>query len=142
MDDNRYLTRINWEFNNYHKFAKCYCESKNYYLGQYDGNNHLAEEDSYKIKYYNSPQFEKTVQEKGQSKKHCENCVCHHLEYFEPGTLVDVFLSDGTRFLRIYFLYFDSQNCCGNFLQIEGNRLPVIIDCRKIEAIRKSCTAK
>lgn len=56
MDENRYLTRLDRNLNNYHKFSKCYCESKNYCTGHYYGSDDMAEEDSYRIKYYNSSQ--------------------------------------------------------------------------------------
>lgn len=69
MDGNRYLTRMDGEFNNYHKFSKCYCESKNVYFGHSPSVDHpIIEEDSYKIKYYNSPQFEKNIRNKTKLK--------------------------------------------------------------------------
>ncbi|MGY4796093.1 hypothetical protein ACVNNN_13915 [Lysinibacillus fusiformis] len=140
MNENRYLTRMNWEFNNYHKFSKCYCESRNFCFDHASGVDHpIVEEDSYKIKYYNSPQFEKTYQKKKQDKEHCQSCVCSHLECFEPGTLVDVYLSNGSQFLGIYFIYLDPQNCCGYFIQFDETARPVIIDCQKIDALRKTC---
>ncbi|WP_155592271.1 hypothetical protein [Lysinibacillus cavernae] len=143
MDENRYLTRMNWGFNNYHKFSKCYCESKNYYSGYDDSVDHEVEEDSYKIKYFNSHQYEKKYHDKDQvnndSKKPCESCVCSHLECFEPGTLVDVYLSNGSQFLSIYFIYLDPQSCCSYFLQIDEKAVPVIIDCQHIDAIRRTC---
>ncbi|MEK5487055.1 MULTISPECIES: hypothetical protein [unclassified Lysinibacillus] len=142
MDENRSLKRMNWEFNNYHKFAKCYCASKNFCSGYYsDIDHHVDEEESYTIKYYNSPQYEKTYKKKEQAKKQCDSCICHHLEYFKPGTLVDVYLSNGCQFLSIYFIYLDSQSCCGYFLQIDDQAVPVMIDCRQIDAIRKACSA-
>ena len=140
MDGNRYLTRMNWEFNNYHKFSKCYCESKNVYLGHSPSVDHpIIEEDSYKIKYYNSPQFEKKYQKQNQIEQHCKSCICSHLECFEPGTLVDVYLSDGSQFLGIYFIYLIPQSCCGYFLQIDDMARPVIMDCQNIDAICKTC---
>ncbi|MCM0624128.1 hypothetical protein M5J14_06270 [Lysinibacillus sp. OL1_EC] len=140
MDGNRYLTRMNWEFNNYHKFSKCYCESKNVYFGHSPSVEHpIIEEDSYKIKYYNSPQFEKKYQKQNQIEKHCQSCICSHLECFEPGTLVDVYLSDGSQFLGIYFIYLIPHSCCGYFLQIDDMARPVIMDCQNIDAIRKTC---
>ncbi|MGE7915794.1 hypothetical protein [Lysinibacillus xylanilyticus] len=49
MGDNRYLERMDRDFNNYHKFEKFYydqCHSK-------EDNYEAVEDDHYKIKYYN-----------------------------------------------------------------------------------------
>jgi len=57
MEDKRYLDRINWNFDNYHKFDKCYCQSKTYYCNHDKGStedNEFDEADTYNIKYYNS----------------------------------------------------------------------------------------
>ena len=67
---------------------------------------------------------------------HCKGCVCNHLKYVEPGTLVDVYLSNGNSFINIFFLYFDSQSCSAHFLEIGETAMRLMIDCEKIEAIR------
>jgi len=143
MDENRYLTRLNRELNNYHKFSKCYCESKNHYTGHYFCMEDEKEEDSYRIKYYNSPQDGKKQSEnleKNKDNKRCEGCVCSQLECFDPGTLVDVYLSNGTSFSGIYFIYLESHNCCAYFLQIGDTARPVIIDCQQVNALRKTAS--
>ena len=120
MDENRYLTRLDRNLNNYHKFSKCYCDSKNYCT---DGNK----------------QSESHVRNK--DKKQCEGCICSQLECFDPGTLVDVYLSDGHCFCGIYFIYLDPHSCCAYFLQIDDMARPVIIDCQQVNAISKTNTA-
>ena len=144
MDENRYLTRLDRNLNNYHKFSKCYCNSKNYCTGRYYGMDDVAQEDSYRIKYYNSSQDGKKQLEshvRNKEKKHCEGCICSQLECFDPGTLVDVYLSDGHCFCGIYFIYLDPHSCCAYFLQIDDMARPVIIDCQQVNAISKTNTA-
>lgn len=69
----------------------------------------------------------------------CDGCICNQLRKLEAGTLVDIFLSSGVSFVGVYFISLDECNCCANFLEIAaGFNTPLIIDCRKIDAIRKS----
>ncbi|MEK5232192.1 hypothetical protein MHB42_10520 [Lysinibacillus sp. FSL K6-0232] len=121
MQENRYLTRLNWDFNNYHKFSKCHCASKSYCLGY----NEIEEA---KIKYYNHPEHEK---------KHYDSSVSHYLKCLAAGTLVDVYLSNGQSFLMVYFVHLDPQNNCACFLQINEKTVPITVNCAKIDAVRK-----
>ncbi|MGE7944513.1 hypothetical protein ACQKNB_20855 [Lysinibacillus xylanilyticus] len=144
MGDNRYLELMDRDFNNYHKFEKCYydpCHSKE--------DDYEAVEDDYdKIKYYNhkdvkqkrkdhdkkySQELEK---QKMKNDNHCKGCICNHLKRLEPGTLVDVFLSNGSSFINLFFLHFDNQSCSVYFLEIGATAMRLMIDCEKIEAIR------
>ncbi len=144
MDENRYLTRLDRNLNNYHKFSKCYCDSKNYCTGYYYGTDDMAEEDSYRIKYYHSSQDGNKQSEshvRNKDKKHCEGCICSQLECFDPGTLVDVYLSDGHCFCGIYFIYVDPHSSCAYFLQIDDIARSVMIDCQQVNTISKTNTA-
>ncbi|KOY81527.1 hypothetical protein I6G82_08660 [Lysinibacillus macroides] len=126
MNENRSLTRLNWEFNNYHKFAKCPCVSKSYCLS-----HDMLEEDLANLKYYNSPGKEGGT--------HCNSCVCLHLKDLKPGTLVDVYLSNGHNFSNVYFAHLDLQNYCVHFLQVNrGRTVPIMIACSRIDAVRKT----
>lgn len=149
MEDKRYLERINWNFDNYHKFDKCYCQSKTYYCNHDKGStedNEFDEADTYNIKYYNSKDV-KQKQKNDNRNKHsgqeinthnCKDCACHLLQCLDTGTLVDVFLAKGGNFLNVFFLYFDKPTSCAYFLQIGAAAMPIIIDCERIEAIRKT----
>lgn len=68
----------------------------------------------------------------------CDGCVCDQLRNLQPGTEVDVFLpgSDGASsgpVNNLTFACLDEKNCCATFLDSD---YPIIIDCRKIVAIR------
>ena len=139
MGDNLYLERMDRDFNNYHKFEKFYYDQ---YLSKED-NYEVVEDDHYKIKYYNhkdvkqkSKDYSQELKKKMKNDDHCKGCVCNHLKCVEPGTLVDVFLSNGSSFINIFFLYFDNQSCSAHFLEIGATAMRLMIDCEKIEAIR------
>ncbi|MFJ7839659.1 hypothetical protein GY31_03260 [Lysinibacillus sphaericus] len=63
----------------------------------------------------------------------CRSCICEQLRKLEVGAVVDVLLA-GT-FLRLTFVSFNARNCCAYFLEA-GSTSPLIIDCKKIDAIR------
>lgn len=147
MDDKRYLERINWNFGNYHKFDKCYCESKTYYCNHDTGcteDNKFDETDTYKIKYYHSKDVKQKQKNDDRNNYHgkeintdnSKDSASHLLHRLNPGTQVDIYLAKGGNFFNVYFLYFDEPSNCAYFLQI-GTVMPIIIDCKRIEAIRK-----
>ncbi|MGE6513550.1 hypothetical protein [Lysinibacillus sphaericus] len=73
----------------------------------------------------------------------CKGCICNLLKRFEPGTLVDVLLSGGGSFLGVIFVSLDPKNCCAYFLEVgaAAAATPIVIDCQKIDAIRKNPAA-
>jgi hypothetical protein len=71
---------------------------------------------------------------------HCKGCICHLLKRFELGTTVDVYLSGGGSFLGVVFLKLDNRNCCAYFVENDAASEPIIIDCEKIDAIRRIAT--
>ena len=64
----------------------------------------------------------------------CKSCICDQLKKLEPAALLDLFFAG--RVLRVNFVSLDSKNCCAYFLEA-GVPSPLIIDCNKIDAIRK-----
>ncbi|MET4559581.1 hypothetical protein ABIA69_000724 [Lysinibacillus parviboronicapiens] len=68
----------------------------------------------------------------------CKNCICDQLRKLEPGTLVDIFLSSGVSFCAITFISLDPKNCCAHFLETDETYKSLIVDCQKIDAIRRN----
>ncbi|WP_235616406.1 hypothetical protein [Lysinibacillus parviboronicapiens] len=84
---------------------------------------------------------EKCSYKEEKSDKHrCKGCACNFLKGLEPGTLVDVFLSGGGSFLSLTFINLDPKSCCAYFLELDAAAAatPVVIDCQKIDAIRRA----
>ncbi|MFJ7405317.1 MULTISPECIES: hypothetical protein [unclassified Lysinibacillus] len=107
MEDRRYVTHMNW--------APCKCQKP--------CNCHQKKQHECK-------------EEKGhRAMNHCRSCICEQLKCLEVGTVVDVFLTGGLSFLGLTFVSFNARNCCAYFLEA-GSTTPLIIDCKKIDAIR------
>ncbi|EON71893.1 hypothetical protein [Lysinibacillus sphaericus] len=127
------MKQIKWDFN---KFEKCHCESKKYY---YEYHKCDCKHDKHDCECKHDKKHHKDEKHK---EHHCKGCVCNLLKCFEPGTLVDIFLSNGGRFTGVYFTSLDPRNCCAYFLEIgDDDATPVIIDCQKIDAIIKRNSA-
>ncbi|MET4563439.1 hypothetical protein ABIA69_004636 [Lysinibacillus parviboronicapiens] len=73
----------------------------------------------------------------------CKGCICDLLRCLEPGTLVDVLLSGGGSFLGVLFIRLDPKTCCAYFLEVgdAAAATPVVIDCQKIDGIRRNPVA-
>ncbi|GLC88604.1 hypothetical protein [Lysinibacillus piscis] len=67
----------------------------------------------------------------------CKSCICAQLHQLAVPTVLDLFLSNGSTFLGVTFIGFNNKNCCASFLEA-GSTTPLIIDCNKIDAIRKA----
>lgn len=117
MNDRRYVKHMNWDNN-------C-CQHED---------NGCHKEEKCRCKKDNKCE-----------KKHnndCDGCICNQLRKLEVGTLVDIYLSSGVSFIGLVFISLDECNCCANFLEVHAaGNAPLVIDCRKIDAIRKSAVA-
>lgn len=66
----------------------------------------------------------------------CRSCACCILLKLKPGTLVDVYLKNGTHFYNLVFEKF-YKPCCATFIDTENELGSIIImDCQDIQAIR------
>jgi len=116
MEDRRYVTHMNWAPCKCHKVCNCH---------------HKREEHECKEERCHGHKEEKCH----KPMNNCRSCICEQLRRLEVGTVVDVFLSGGLRFLGLTFVSFNARNCCAYFLEA-GSTTPLIIDCKKIDAIR------
>ncbi|WP_107951687.1 hypothetical protein [Lysinibacillus parviboronicapiens] len=114
------------------------CKKKEKDYGHKD--DYYYEEDS----YYEDEKY--SYKEEKSDKHRCKGCACDFLKRLEPGTLVDVFLSGGGSFLNLTFINLDPKSCCAYFLDLDctggsaaaAAATPVVIDCQKIDAIRRA----
>lgn len=140
MEEKRYLKHMNWDYDKCNEAYKC----------------HDTDDEWINIDDEYSPieiRFDKV--EKNRRKEHhpyshkddkynhiedsnCQGCICDQLKKLEPGTLIDAFLSSGGTFTALSFLRLDPRNCCAYFIESEAANNPLIIDCRKIDAIRRN----
>ncbi len=68
---------------------------------------------------------------------HCNGCICNQLRKLQPGTEVDVFLSNGNVLEDVIFVTLNQKDCCAFFndpTTEPGSTL--IVDCQRIDAIR------
>ncbi|UDK97614.1 hypothetical protein EYB33_15430 [Lysinibacillus sphaericus] len=107
MEDRRYVTHMNWAPCKCHKPCKCSRKKE----------HECKEEKCHK------------------AVNNCRSCICEQLRKLEVGAVVDVFLAGGLSFLGLTFVSFNCRNCCAYFLEA-GSTSPLIIDCKKIDAIR------
>ena len=107
MEDRRYVTHMNW--------APCKCQKS--------------------CKCSQKKEHECKEEKSHKPMNNCRSCICEQLRCLEIGTVVDVFLSGGLSFLGLTFVSFNARNCCAYFLEA-GSTTPLIIDCKKIDAIR------
>ncbi|MGE7843826.1 hypothetical protein ACQKNX_23970 [Lysinibacillus sp. NPDC093712] len=138
MEDNRYFKHMNWD---YSKFEKKWC------CGKHDQEHNekpcCHKYDEWKHKQHHCDCKEekhcwKEDRDECQDDHHqCKGCICHLLKRFELGTTVDVYLSGGGSFLGVVFLKLDNRNCCAYFVENGAAFEPIIIDCEKIDAIRR-----
>ncbi|QDP99298.1 hypothetical protein FOH38_01315 [Lysinibacillus fusiformis] len=112
MEDRRYATHMNWD--------RCKCE-KSSKCCQKEEKCHCHKEEKCTDKFANN----------------CRSCICDQLRKFEAGTLVDIYLSGGGSFHGLIFISFSPQNCCAYFLESGAATSPLIIDCKKIDALRR-----
>ncbi|MFJ7662487.1 hypothetical protein ACIQXW_08805 [Lysinibacillus sp. NPDC097162] len=141
MEDNRYFKHMNWDYSTFEK--KCCC-------GKHDQEHKekacCHKYDEWKHKQHRCDCKEEKhcwKEEKDECKDdhhHCKGCICHLLKCFELGTPVDVYLSGGGSFLGVVFLKLDNRNCCAYFVENGAAFEPIIIDCEKIDAIRRIAT--
>ncbi len=145
------MKQIKWDFNKFNKFEKCHYESKKYYYEYHKCDcEHERKHDKCECKHdkheckhdCECKHDKKHHKDEKHKEHHCKGCVCNLLKRFEPGTLVDIFLSNGGRFTGVYFTSLDPRNCCAYFLEVgDDAATPVIIDCQKIDAISKRNSA-
>ena len=115
MEDRRYVTHMNWAPCKCHKVCNCHHKKE-----------HECKEE--RCHCHKEEKCHKPM-------NNCRSCICEQLRRLEVGTVVDVFLSGGLRFLGLTFVSFNARNCCAYFLEA-GSTTPLIIDCKKIDAIR------
>ncbi|MFJ7737420.1 hypothetical protein ACIQ2D_13995 [Lysinibacillus sp. NPDC097287] len=135
MNDKRYVKHMNWD-------NKC-CQHTDKYEKKDDKVCKMVEvcwekED----KGCNKEEKCHCRKENKCEKKHnndCDGCICNQLRKLEAGTLVDIFLSSGVSFIGLVFISLDECNCCAHFLEVDAaGNVPLVVDCRKIDAIRRS----
>ncbi|WP_409369658.1 hypothetical protein [Lysinibacillus sp. 38-6] len=120
MEDNRYCKHMNWNH--------CGCEDEKKGFEHKENKCHKHDECK-KCSCMEEMHWWK--------EEHCKGCICHLLRCLEIGTTVDVYLSSGGSFLRAVFIKLDSRNCCAYFVEPGAAAEPIIIDCQKIDAIRR-----
>ena len=157
MKDNRYFKHMNWEHCQMDtcdkKEDKYYCEfeKKCYYVVDKEHKEksccHKHDECKCKHKQHKCDCKEEKhccedKRDEWKDKHHdCKGCICHLLKRFELGTRVDVYLSGGGRFLDVVFIKLDECNCCAYFVEPGAATEPIIIDCQKIDAVRRIAAA-
>lgn len=152
MKDNRYCKHMNW---NHYKKDTCDKQEDKYYCEVEKKCYHVVEKHDHKEKsccrkHEDWKHNHCTCEEKScwkddrdehkDDQHHCEGCICHLLRRFELGTTVDVYLSSGGRFLGVIFLKLDTCNCCAYFVEAGAANAPIIVDCKKIDALRRIAT--
>lgn len=128
MEDRRYGTHMNWDRCKCEKSSKC-CHKEDKYHCKKEEKCHCSKEDKC--------HSHKEEQCTNGFANNCRSCICDQLRKLEAGTLVDIFLSGGGSFLGLTFVSFNPQNCCAYFLECGTSNSPLIIDCKKIDALRK-----
>jgi len=134
MEDNRYCKHMNWNH--------CEGEKKGYYnVDEYEHKEKKCHKHDDCKHNHCSCKEEKHCWKEGKDEwkdnHHCKGCVCHLLKCLEIGTTVDVYLSSGGSFLGAVFIKLDSRNCCAYFVEAGAAAEPIIVDCQKIDAIRR-----
>ena len=68
---------------------------------------------------------------------HCNGCICNQLRKLQPGTEVDVFLSNGNVLEDVIFVTVNQKDCCA-FFNVPSTEpgSTLIVDCQRIDAIR------
>lgn len=136
MEDNRYCKHMNWnhcegEKKGFEHKERCHkhddCKHKHHHCSCKE-EKHCWKEEKH---------CWKEDKDECKDKHHCKGCICHLLKCFEIGTTVDVYLSSGGSFLRVVFIKLDNRNCCAYFVEAGAAAEPIIIDCQKIDAIRR-----
>jgi len=136
MEDNRYCKHMNWnhcegEKKGFEHKEKCHkhddCKHKHHHCSCKE-EKHCWKEEKH---------CWKEDRDECKEDHHCKGCICHLLKCFEIGTTVDVYLSSGGSFLRAVFIKLDRRNCCAYFVEAGAAAEPIIIDCQKIDAIRR-----
>ncbi|WP_442598699.1 hydrolase [Neobacillus sp. D3-1R] len=104
----------------------------------------MGREYRYKEKNYDNSheceecmEHEKKEYGKKEHENKCKGCICDQLRKLQPGTEVDLFLSNGARIEDVVFVAFNDKNCCAFFTGLE-NEPPgstLIVDCKRIDAI-------
>ncbi len=154
MQDNRYYKHMNWDYSKFEK--KCCCDKHDqghkekpccHKYNEWKHKEHhcdCKEEKSCWKEDRDECKKEKHCwkEEKDECKDdhQCKGCICHLLKRFELGTTVDVYLSGGGSFRGVVFLKLDNRNCCAYFVEQAAASEPIIIDCEKIDAIRRIAT--
>ncbi|MFJ5765530.1 hypothetical protein ACIP9C_09200 [Lysinibacillus sp. NPDC093210] len=169
MEDNRYFKHMNWDYSKFekkcccgkhdqehkekscchkhdewkHKQHHCDCKEDKHCWKE---EKHCCKEDKHcwkEEKHCCKEDKHCWKEDRDECKDdhhHCKGCICHLLKRFELGTTVDVYLSGGGSFLGVVFLKLDNRNCCAYFVENGAASEPIIIDCERIDAIRRIAT--
>ncbi|MFJ7666356.1 hypothetical protein ACIQXI_04570 [Lysinibacillus sp. NPDC097195] len=137
MEDNRYCKHMNWDY--YEVEMNGYDNVEEYKHNEKKCHKH--EDCKQKHPHCSCKKEECWKEDRDTCKEmHCKGCICHLLRCFEIGSTVDVYLSSGGSFLGVVFIKLDNRNCCAYFVEAGAAAEPIIIDCQKIEAIRRIAT--
>ncbi|WP_107924569.1 hypothetical protein [Lysinibacillus parviboronicapiens] len=136
MEDRRYGTHMNWDRCKCQKMSSC-CKKEEKCHCKKEEKCHCKKEEKCHCKKEEKCHSHKEDKCANRFANNCRSCICDQLRKLEAGTLVDIFLSGGGSFLGLTFISFSPQNCCAYFLEAGTTTSPLIIDCKKIDALRR-----
>ena len=140
MEDKSFLKHMNWDYDKCTEAYKC-CNGDDKWVNK-DDEYFPIEICFHKVKKCHREEHKPCCHKKDKcdhkEDNNCQGCICYQLRKLEPGALIDAFLSSGGVFTSLSFLNFNPKNCCAIFLEAGAANSPLIIDCRKIDAIRRN----